>query len=406
MKEWNLLIITGWFPSKGTSFSSPFVYSQVLELSKHFRNVHVISITPYIPKVFRKKIILERLGMKNRWHQDIYSEHYAEDYVMGNISVHYVRYAIPPKSIFRALFQRRTVKKIKKLIDSKHIDFSIMHAHFLWPSGYIAASLKNYYRGPVVVTGHGSDVYVLPFKSSSWRRRIEHTLNGADAIITVGKKNMEIMVSKLGVPREKVHVIPNGYDSEIFRPLDKKSARKALNIPDDKKVILTVGNLLPVKGHKYLIEAINRVKSDRNDILCIIVGSGPLEEELKKQIHSLGLEGEIKMVGGRPYDEIPLWMNACDVFVLPSMRESFGVVQIEAMACGKPVVATINGGSEEIISDERVGLLVTAGDSEELAEGIENGLDTEWDGEYIRKFAEKYSWANVIGEIINTYKKL
>ncbi|MBE9593771.1 MAG: glycosyltransferase, partial [Proteobacteria bacterium] len=94
----------------------------------------------------------------------------------------------------------------------------------------------------------------------------------------------------------------------------------------------------------------------------------------------------------------------CDVFVLPSLRESFGVVQIEAMACGKPIVATRNGGSEEIITSEDYGLLCGPANPEELAEKILIALDKEWDGEKIRGYAERFRWENIVKEIVKVYK--
>lgn len=99
-------------------------------------------------------------------------------------------------------------------------------------------------------------------------------------------------------------------------------------------------------------------------------------------------------------------MNACDVFVLPSLRESFGVVQIEAMACGKPVVATRNGGSEEIITSEDYGLLCEPASPEELAEKISIALDKEWGSEKIRGYAERFRWKNIAKEIIKVYETL
>lgn len=121
--------------------------------------------------------------------------------------------------------------------------------------------------------------------------------------------------------------------------------------------------------------------------------------KIKTEVYFITIEG-------KPHDEIPLWMNACDLFVLPSLRESFGVVQIEAMACGKPVVATRNGGSEEIITSEEYGLLVEPGDSEELAEKILMALDRKWDREAILKYAERYTWESISKEIMEIYYQI
>jgi glycosyltransferase involved in cell wall biosynthesis len=112
------------------------------------------------------------------------------------------------------------------------------------------------------------------------------------------------------------------------------------------------------------------------------------------------------LAGGKPHDEIPLWMNACDVFVLPSVRESFGVVQIEAMACGKPVVATLNGGSEEVIISDDYGLLVEPGDPDDLAEKILVALDREWDREEILTYVERFMWENIAEETMGVYTQI
>ena len=167
-----------------------------------------------------------------------------------------------------------------------------------------------------------------------------------------------------------------------------------------------MGNLELIKGHKYLIEAIESVIRRRKDVLCLIVGNGELKNELEKQIKWLELNEYVKLVGTKPHDKIPFWMNACDVFVLPSLRESFGIVQIEAMACGKPVVATYNGGSEEIVTSEDCGFLVEPANPKELAEKILIALDKEWDNEKIRKHAEMFRWIDIAKEIIMVYIKL
>jgi len=110
------------------------------------------------------------------------------------------------------------------------------------------------------------------------------------------------------------------------------------------------------------------------------------------------------LLGSVPGGTLPLWMNACDLFVLPSLSESFGVVQIEALACGKPVVATRNGGSEEIIISDEHGLLVKLADPEDLTEKILVALDREWDRKAILAYAEQYIWEIIAGRIIAIYQ--
>jgi len=295
-------------------------------------------------------------------------------------------------------------RAVDDLVGRDRIEFDLIATHFLWPNGYAGARLKEIYGVPLVVTAHGYDIYDLPFRDQKWKDLITWTLKSADAIITVSRSNEE-SIRKLGITKQ-VHVIPNGFRSDLFYPYDQTECRRTLGLPLNKKIILTVGNLVEVKGHQNLIEGMADVIAERQDVFCVIVGSGHLKEKLEQHIRSLRLEDHVVLVGGKPHDEIPLWMNACDLFVLPSLRESFGVVQIEAMACGKPVVATRVGGVPEVITSEDHGLLVEPADPSDLAEKILVALDREWDREKILAYAERYTWESIAEEIVGVYSQV
>lgn len=310
-----------------------------------------------------------------------------------------VMYA-PVDSQYKKLGEKH-LKAVDQAIKKNDIEFDLIHSHFTWSAGYVGAKLKEKYNVPFVVTAHGYDIYDLPFKDEEWKEKIEYVLNTADCIITVSNSNLRC-IEKLDVDTP-VKVIPNGFNNKMFHPMNSDECRKNLKLPMDKKIILTVGNLVEIKGHKYLIEAMSEVVKHRKDVLCIIVGNGKLEGKLKKQIKSLNLESYVKLVGRKSHNEIPLWMNACDVFVLPSQRESFGVVQIEAMACGKPIVATRNGGSEEIITSDDYGLLCEPTRSRKLAECISLALNKEWDIKKIGKYSSQFTWDNAVKDILKIY---
>jgi glycosyltransferase involved in cell wall biosynthesis len=293
------------------------------------------------------------------------------------------------------------LKAVERHIKKNNIKFDLIHSHFTWSSGYVGAKLKEKYEIPFVVTAHGYDIYELPFKDEEWRAKVEYVLNSADAVITVSNSNHEC-IKKLKV-KTPVTVIPNGYKEDLFYPRDSFKCKKILNLPNDRKIILSVGNLKAVKGHKYLIEAMSRVVKERKDVVCFILGGGKLETELKKYIVSAKLQNYVRLVGDKTHREIPLWMNACDLFVLPSLRESFGVVQIEALGCGKPVVATYNGGSEEIIISDDYGLLCEHSNSDELAEKILITLDRVWNPDYICKYSRQFTWSKVSKTLTEIY---
>lgn len=289
-----------------------------------------------------------------------------------------------------------------KAIRYNHLNFDLIHAHFTWSAGYAGARLKEEYDVPFVVTGHGYDIYSLPFKDDEWRAKIEYVLNTADHIITVSQSNLAC-IQKLDVSTP-VTVIPNGFRSDLFYPRDPLKCRKALNLPLDKKILLTVGNLEPVKGQAHLVEAVQRIVRERKDILCVIVGAGKVRTALERQIRSLGLEDYILLAGGKPHDEIPLWMNACNLFALPSLSEGNPTVMFEALGCGKPFVGTKVGGVPEVIASDDYGLLVEPADPEDLAEKILVALDREWDQEKILEYARGFTWQNIRKQILNVYR--
>jgi glycosyltransferase involved in cell wall biosynthesis len=293
---------------------------------------------------------------------------------------------------------------VEKTIKKNNLRFDLIHSQFTWSAGYVGAKLKEKYNVPFIVTARGYDIYDLPFKDEEWREKISYVLNSADYIITVSNSNLEC-INELNV-KTSVKIIPNGFRADLFCPRDLVECRKKLNLLLNKNLILTVGNLEGIKGHKYLIEAMREVVKHKKDVLCIIVGSGKLEGKLERQIRKAGLEDYVKLVGGKQHNEIPIWMNACDVFVLPSLNEGNPNVMFEALGCGKPFVGTKVGGVPDIITSDDYGLLCEPANLEDLAKKISIALDKEWDYEKIIRYAEQFKMENKTKEIMNVYEKV
>jgi glycosyltransferase involved in cell wall biosynthesis len=307
---------------------------------------------------------------------------------------------LPTDSQYKKMGEKH-VEIVEKNIKRNNIKFDLIHTHFTWSAGYAGAKLKERYDLPFIVTAHGYDVYNLPFKDNSWRSNIEYVLNSADVIITVSNSNYD-HIKKLDV-HTPVKIIPNGYKEDLFYPRDLSECRKILNLPIDQKIILSVGNLEEVKGHRYLIEAISHIVKERKDVICCILGGGRLEAQLKKCIFSAKLQDHIRLIGSKPHHEIPLWMNACDVFVLPSLNEGNPTVMFECLGCGKPFIGTKVGGIPEIIISNDYGLLVEPGNTKDLIEKIEISLNKKWDEKKIASYAEKYRWKEIAKQIQQIY---
>lgn len=296
------------------------------------------------------------------------------------------------------------LKSVENIIRLNNIKFNLIHSHFTWSSGYVGARIKERYDIPLIITSHGYDIYDLPFRDTNWREKIEYVLNSADYIITVSKNNLKCL-KELNV-RTPVEVIPNGFRSDLFYPRKSDYCKKILGLPLEKKIILTIGNLEEVKGHKYLIESIQKIAKRRKDILCIIIGSGKLEGELNNLIGRFGLKNHIKLIGQIKHEEIPLWINSCDIFVLPSLNEGNPTVMFECLGCGKPFAGTKVGGIPEIITSEEYGILCERKDSTDLARIILYGIDINWDRHKIRAYAEQYTWDNLSKRILQIYEKV
>jgi glycosyltransferase involved in cell wall biosynthesis len=307
---------------------------------------------------------------------------------------------LPFDSQYKILGEKH-FKYADRLIRKKKIKFDLIHAHFTWPSGYVGAKLKEKYNVPLIVTTHGYDIYNLPFKDREWKSNIEYALNSADEVITVSNSNLEY-IKKLDV-KTPVTVLPNGYKGDLFYPLDTLECRKFLGIPTDKKIIISIGNLETIKGHEYLVEAMNFVIKQREDVICYIIGGGSREPQLKKQIKCLELQSYVKIVGYKPHSEIPVWINSCDFFVLPSLNEGNPTVMFECLGCGKPFIGTKVGGVPEIIISDNYGLLTEPKNAEDLAKKLLLALDTEWNQKIILNYAKNYTWENITNCIHNTY---
>ena len=382
MKEKTLLILTPSYPNEDETYIvETFVKYQVAELKKYFKKVIVIA------PVIRSFGYLKKDQLCN-------------DYSYENVEVYYPRcFYIPIFWLSKILIDNR-LRVVKRTIEEHHLRFDLIHAHFTWPSGYIGIRLKEKYGKPVIITIHENGDWFdqevgmdHPYIKAAW--------SNADALIRVNRKDVPVLQRF----NDQVFTIPNGF-SPVFHPIDPIVAKERLGLSMDKKIIFTLGNLVKRKGFNYLIDAMEWICSQRNDVICYIGGAGPEMWRLQKQIDQLHLGKKVRLLGSVPSDQVSFWMNACDFFILPSLSESFGVVQIEAMACGKPVVSARNRGSEEVIVSDDYGLLVDPKDPEDLAEKILTALDLEWNSEKILAYAERFTWKNITREIIAAYQNI
>jgi len=279
------------------------------------------------------------------------------------------------RSLFYVLLG--TIQLIR-LVRKENID--IIHGHYLYPAGLIAVLAGIFTKKKVYVTSHGSDIFCLYPQYKFMQPIIRFVLKRADVVLAVSVSLKEEIL-KFGVNdiKDKVRLNWNTVDINEFYPIDSENSlivsenkntdnfKDELNIPENKPIILFVGNIIKRKNVATIIEAKKQLKSN---CVLVVVGGGPLLANLKEKVEDEGI-GDVIFTG--PRNDVANIIRSSDILILPSYSESFGLVLIEALACGKPVIGSNVGGIKEIITSD-VGLLVEPTDPKGLANAIDSIL--------------------------------
>jgi sugar transferase (PEP-CTERM/EpsH1 system associated) len=239
----------------------------------------------------------------------------------------------------------------------------IVHTH-AWGTlceGYVAARTA---RVPRIVHGEHGTMETRPrnVRVQRW------VWNRLDRVLSVSERLADRMAKEVDFPRERIETIRNGVDLRGWSAGNRDAARADLGVDPADILVLTVGRLVPVKNHAMLVEAIARTRQAGLRCRLAIAGDGPLHGALAAQVEALGLGGAVALLGAR--HDLPDVLAAADIFALSSDSEGMSNTIIEAMAAGRPVVATDVGGNSELVIADETGLLVTAGDAESMANGL------------------------------------
>ena len=213
-----------------------------------------------------------------------------------------------------------------------------------------------------------------------------------------------------GADPSRIAVVPCGVDLELFSPMDKHIARRKLGLREGERIILFVGRIEPLKGIDILINAAAQLHDDENFRVLIVGGDARAHEQiahLTALAQQLEIDHHVSFVGAVPHEDLATYYNAADVCVVPSYYESFGLVAVESMACGTPVVASRVGGLTSTVSDGKTGYLIPWRCPEPFAERLELLLDNDdlraSFGRAAREGVERYRWANVADALSSVY---
>ncbi|UCG13115.1 MAG: glycosyltransferase [Deltaproteobacteria bacterium] len=304
------------------------------------------------------------------------------------------------------------LKELEGFRTRESIDYDLIHSHY-WLSGRVGNWAQERWEVPHVFMFHTVGAVknntVGSEREPELRTAIEnHLARNCDRILVATDKERVHLMQHYGAAAETIGVVPCGVNLDLFRPLDKKKARQQLGFGQDESIVLFVGRFAPLKGIDRLLEAVAHLQHYRRFRLVIVGGDGdhtPESKSLRSLSRELGIQDFVTFVGRIEQEKLPPYYSAADVSVVPSHYESFGLVALESLASGTPVVATKVGAMESILREGETGLVVENCSPRLLANGIETFISRSHfpSADAIRATVLEFSWASVASAMMNEY---
>ena len=316
------------------------------------------------------------------------------------------------------------VDGMQDFINENALEYDVLHSHY-WLSGWVAMQFRLALDLPIVHMSHTlgypkNAAAQLPWEQEPSRRlQVEReVLQGSDALVAESPASKQHMVWHYDVDPASVAVIPCGVDTARFQPQDKRRARAALSLPPTAPILLSVGRLQPSKGIDTLLQAAADIRRDYPDVRVLVVGGGLDDQDEREtaelnRLQTLGRRlglSNVHYVKAQPQEKLAQYYAAADVFVMPSHYESFGMVALEAMACGTPVVASKVGGLASTIVHGDSGLLVPPGDWRAFAQAVSRLLASPQLQSAMRQAgperARVFAWPLIVENNVRLYRRL
>jgi len=371
-----IAVITQYFPTSEQPWAGHSAY-QTLRYLAQWHEVQV-----FYPEVRYPKRLTPTTGRLTRLDAS---------YQPDGVEVEYIPYPALP-AVSRAL--NGWVASGRLLPHVRRFGPEIILNYVVYPDGFAALRVGQALKVPVVVTAIGSDLNRIPDPLCGALTR--KTLRESDAVVTVSG-DLKRTAILLGADAGKSYAILNGCDTSIFYNRDRGEARAELRIGPDEEVVAYVGRMDVRKGLRELIEAVASLHERRPRLRCYLVGDGSDETALRELIAQKNAGEYVRLMPPCRTDGVALWMAAADLVTLPSYKEGCPNVVLEALAAGRPVVASDVGGIPELM-DHSSGRLVPAMDSGALAAALDQVLDVEWSGNEIATRHQR-GWADVARDV-------
>ncbi len=287
-------------------------------------------------------------------------------------------------------------------------EISLTHAHYAFPTGVLSFIGKKVFNIPYVVTVHGGDIDKMAKKNVVINRMTRRILTNASQVIVVGERLKKEVIRGFHVQEARVDVLSMGVDTSVFKKHSQEEVRKELGIPLAEKIVLFVGNVIREKGVSELIQAYGKMKQQYGESRLYIVGSQrdtQFVEELTEVIRKEGIH-DVYFHQPLSQEQLAKWMSAADVLALPSYHEGFGLVALEAMATGTPVVGSDVGGLSYLLNDG-AGILTRPKEVASLAEGLVKAIERKGiQKEKMEKVVEKHATTTILKKIQSIYENI
>jgi glycosyltransferase involved in cell wall biosynthesis len=327
----------------------------------------------------------------------------------GDVKLKRGVYALAPAALASSLDRMMQLTAREK--------FDLIHAHWVLPNAPAAMLVANRRKLPLVVSMHGSDVFMAE-KNRVFGYTARQCFDAA-AWLTACSDDLMQRAIALGAEESKTDWIPYGADAKAFHvePREAEQVRAKLELTREDVMILAVGRMVYKKGFEFLVGAMPQILERTPNARLVLVGYGDLLDDLQKQAHSLGLNGHVTFTGQVPRPEIPAYFGAADIVTVPSVRDAAGNVDglpnvvLEGMAAGKPLVASNIAGFPDVIREGESGLLVPEKDSDALANAIvslaENaGLREQMGASGRAQVHDNLNWEKVAKRFISGYQRI
>jgi glycosyltransferase involved in cell wall biosynthesis len=371
-----VLAITKIFPNAAEPLAAPFNRQQFAALAKRCQ-LEVMATLPWYPGA----------GLMAKWSSAGKLATVPQRDRIAGIDVTHPRTLFLPR-IAHSTWGPLYAASIAPQLVRYRGNVDVVLGSWVYPDGFAAVIAGMLLGVPSVIKLHGSDINVIA-KMAGPRMLTRWALPRARRVVAVSRALADEAVA-LGALRERVAIVMNGVDETLFHPRDRAAARAELGIPSGGLVALYVGNLKEVKGVLDLAAAWTHVANRLPDATLFVVGDGPLQAQVAAGLAPFGERA--RMFPAVPLERVPVWMAACDVLVLPSHAEGTPNVVLEALACGRRVVATAVGGVPDVLAKPELGTLAPPNDPAALGAALAAALSAPYDPSVVAALGARGGW--------------